>query len=387
MYNFKALIEFIVFPLLLFLFVSVSYSGDLPGLDSLDLGDEVEIVMIEKSIYSGENDSTSVFVKLIENNKYERPEMWIYREKVSDGIAHLFGDSATYYFKNEGEYNRFKSNYFEYDNEINSYYELVYLKRFVYSSISVANHDIIINRKSLISPSEGMIKTDFEIVYNQMDSKILETIHVDVVERDELFYSFSYFRGGKEIEQLNLNYIFKKSENDSIFEMIDGFIKDSVQNYTQKEPKKREKRIIAALGDTLDIDYEFLGVSGESVNLKQFLIDHDYAIIYTWGTWCGPCIFNTDNVKKFNNEYNSPGFFTLIHEHGRASLEQKKQYVSRKKVPYPVYTNEDFVKSNNLYSFPTFLVLDKEGIIIDIQERTSKDGEYLYEEFIKYRNN
>ena len=377
-----------IIPLLLFLFVSVSYSGDLPGLDSLDLGDEVEIVMIEKSIYSGENDSTSVYVKLIENDKYERPEMWIYREKESDGIAHLFGDSATYYFKNEGEYNRFKSNYFDGgNNEIMKLYDLAYRNFHFSNHISVANHDIIINRKSLISPSEGMIKTDFEIVYTQMDSKILETIHVDVLERDELLYSFSYFRGGKEIEQLNLNYIFKKSENDSIFEIMDSFIKDSVQNYTQKEPKKREKRIIAALGDTLDIDYEFLGVSGESVNLKQFLIDHDYAIIYTWGTWCGPCIFNTDNVKKFNNEYNSPGFFTLIHEHGRASLEQKKQYVSRKKVPYPVYTNEDFVKSNNLYSFPTFLVLDKEGIIIDIQEGTSKDGEYLYEEFIKYRNN
>lgn len=120
--------------------------------------------------------------------------------------------------------------------------------------------------------------------------------------------------------------------------------------------------------------------------MKEFLDKNDYAIIYTWGTWCGPCIFNTDNVKKFNNDYNSPGFFTLIHEHGRATLEQKKKYVERKKVPYPVYTNEEFVKSNNLYSFPTFLVLNKEGIIIDIKEGTSKDGEYLYEEFTKYRN-
>lgn len=113
MYKFNALTLIIALHFLLFLFSSVSYSGDLPGLDSLDLGDEVEIVMIEKSIYSGENDSTSVYVKLIENDKYERPEMWIYREKESDGIAHLFGDSATYYFKNEGEYNRFKSNYFD----------------------------------------------------------------------------------------------------------------------------------------------------------------------------------------------------------------------------------------------------------------------------------
>jgi len=113
-------------------------------------------------------------------------------------------------------------------------YDLVYRNFHFSNHISVANHDIIINRKTLISPTEGMIKTNFEIFYNQIDSKILETIHVDVEERDELFYSFSYFKGGKEVEQLALNYIFKKSENDSIFGMIDGFIKDSIQNYTRK---------------------------------------------------------------------------------------------------------------------------------------------------------
>jgi len=102
-----------IITLFLFLCATVTYSGDLPGLNSLNVGDEAEIIMIEKSIYSGEYDSTSVFVKLIENDKYERPEMWIYREKESDVLAHIAGDTATYYFRNEGEYNRYKSNYFD----------------------------------------------------------------------------------------------------------------------------------------------------------------------------------------------------------------------------------------------------------------------------------
>lgn len=53
-------------PFLLFLLVSVTYSGDLPGLDSLNVGDKAEIIMIEKSIYSGDYDSTSIYIKLIE---------------------------------------------------------------------------------------------------------------------------------------------------------------------------------------------------------------------------------------------------------------------------------------------------------------------------------
>jgi hypothetical protein len=95
---------------------------------------------------------------------------------------------------------------------------------------------------------------------------------------------------------------------------------------------------------------------------------------------------HTPVVKKFNNDYNSSGFFTLIHEYGRASLEQKIQYVERKKVPYPVYTNEEFILENNLISFPTFMVLDKQGIIVDKHEGTTKEADYLYEEFTKYRN-
>lgn len=63
--------------LLIILLTPTLHSAEIIGLDSLDLGNNIEIHILKKSDYTGEIDTNIVYLLLFDNPKADKPNMLI----------------------------------------------------------------------------------------------------------------------------------------------------------------------------------------------------------------------------------------------------------------------------------------------------------------------
>lgn len=372
---------------LTFSFIFPAKSNTIIGLDSLNLGNKIEILKVKKSIYTGNKDTIRVYVEYFENLKSDKPDFFIKYSNLPDRYILLSRDSIFQLLFITNEYRQFKSNQFEYANEISELYRIIYKKEAPNTRISRFTKNIKIETKTEILPSKKQIYFSSKLISSENLYTITElTIQTDTF--NELEYKFKFFENGKNIEQLESHYVYKKANNTSIFNEFEEIYYNWRNNYKKilnTEPKKDRKKL--RKGDTLDLNYILYGLNRDNLNLEDYFKSNKYLIIYTWGTWCGPCISNTKNVIRFNKECRNNNFVTLICEKGKADLNEMRTYVNRKKLSYPVCNNEAFIKKNHFQVYPSMIVLNSRGIVVDAIFGCASDGHYLYEDIIsKYGN-
>ncbi len=101
-------------------------------------------------------------------------------------------------------------------------------------------------------------------------------------------------------------------------------------------------------------------------------------ILYFWGTWCGPCLQQTDLVSAFyDSTKNMINFYSI---HYGANIENIKKYKELKNINFPIFKISDAnLKIARVEGFPTFIVVDKNGIIVENLNNINALKKYLFQ--------
>jgi thiol-disulfide isomerase/thioredoxin len=109
-------------------------------------------------------------------------------------------------------------------------------------------------------------------------------------------------------------------------------------------------------------DFSFTTKQGEFIALED--LRGKTVVLDFWGTWCKPCVMATPGLVKLQKKYAAqPVVFVGIAV--RDAEPQWAAYIDKNKMDWPQFldTNRKVVTPFGVNSFPTYIVIDGDGIV------------------------
>jgi len=123
---------------------------------------------------------------------------------------------------------------------------------------------------------------------------------------------------------------------------------------------------------------DFKDLQNKSFKTDDIIGKKKYTLIDFWGTWCGPCIALTPNLKDAHKKYSTTlNIISVAVDNDRKIV---KKYIDKHKITWKIgylskYRNWEnpIIKQLKVGSFPTFFLLDSKGKIIYIASSDNLD--------------
>lgn len=114
-------------------------------------------------------------------------------------------------------------------------------------------------------------------------------------------------------------------------------------------------------------DFTLPVVGGTATSFAQFR-GTDKAIIFFWATWCPHCRRELGNLAQKKEELAQKGIKIALVDIGEDEAAVK-QYLQKNKVDFTVFLDQEtaVAESYNVAGVPTFYLIDKQGIVRDVQ--------------------
>lgn len=125
-----------------------------------------------------------------------------------------------------------------------------------------------------------------------------------------------------------------------------------------------EKWNLASVGKPSP-DFKATDVNGKEYTLADFR--GKYVYIDIWATWCGPCRQEIPHLKALEENYRDAQitFLSLSVDNDKAKWEKMVKEEQLSGVQLYLGTGSDFQSAYQIDGIPRFILLDKEGKIID----------------------
>jgi thiol-disulfide isomerase/thioredoxin len=117
-------------------------------------------------------------------------------------------------------------------------------------------------------------------------------------------------------------------------------------------------------------DYAFASLAGDYVSSKELI--GKTVLLDFWGTWCGPCRAATPDLVRLHKKYRDGPFEMIGISSDKPDDKQKwVDYIAKTKMEWPQYldVNRQIHRTFQVSAFPTYIVVDTEGIV-----RTRRQG-------------
>jgi len=110
--------------------------------------------------------------------------------------------------------------------------------------------------------------------------------------------------------------------------------------------------------------YTAKGLGGKPFDLAS--LEGDVVFLNVWATWCGPCRFEIPELQAMHDKYSSKGFKVVGVSVDETGIDAVKQFVSDKKMTYPVVIDPEGRIANILSTtvLPTSVIIDRKGRIV-----------------------
>lgn len=116
--------------------------------------------------------------------------------------------------------------------------------------------------------------------------------------------------------------------------------------------------------ETYAPDYAFASLAGDYVSSKELI--GKTVVLDFWGQWCGPCRAATPDLVKLYKKYRDGPFEMLGISSDKPADQQKwVDYIAKTKMEWPQYLdlNRQIHRTFQVNAFPTYIVIDTEGIV------------------------
>lgn len=128
-----------------------------------------------------------------------------------------------------------------------------------------------------------------------------------------------------------------------------------------KSSQKEFNRPIG-VGDNIS-HFELEMLNGQKKTIKEIQESGKYLILDFWGTWCQGCTQQLPTLKAF--EKSNTDKIQIVGLIVNDKIENVKKYIKKHNVEWQQgFSNDKLIKKLRIDSFPTYLVLDKEGNIL-----------------------
>jgi peroxiredoxin len=109
-------------------------------------------------------------------------------------------------------------------------------------------------------------------------------------------------------------------------------------------------------------DFHVTTLQGRDISLQQ--LRGNIVVLDFWATWCPPCRASVSELKELTRKY-ANAKVVLISVSADKDEKAWREFVASKKMDWPQYrdTNESVLHTFAVHSFPTYLVIDGDGII------------------------
>ncbi len=111
-------------------------------------------------------------------------------------------------------------------------------------------------------------------------------------------------------------------------------------------------------------DFSFTSAEGEHITLED--LRGKVVLLDFWGTWCPPCVESVPELRNLHKRYSKDGTpFVLIGISSDSDEEEWKAFTEKNKMIWPQYRDEDrrIQRAFGVRAFPTYIVIDHEGIV------------------------
>lgn len=122
--------------------------------------------------------------------------------------------------------------------------------------------------------------------------------------------------------------------------------------------------IVAPQESFLSPDFNLTTLSGENFSLSEFR--GSPVIINFWASWCPPCRAEMPAFQQVFAEYEDLGLIiAAVNATNQDSLSEASAFASDNNLTFPIPLDKtgSASRSYNLYSLPTTVFIDKQGII------------------------
>lgn len=110
-------------------------------------------------------------------------------------------------------------------------------------------------------------------------------------------------------------------------------------------------------------DFSFTSLDGEHISLED--LQGKVVLLDFWGTWCPPCVESIPELRTLHKKYSKEPSFVLIGISSDRDDEVWRDFTEKNKMIWPQYRDKDRRIQNafGVRSFPTYVVIDHEGIV------------------------
>jgi thiol-disulfide isomerase/thioredoxin len=107
-------------------------------------------------------------------------------------------------------------------------------------------------------------------------------------------------------------------------------------------------------------------VDNRSESIEKFMDDKKYTVLYFWGTWCAPCRERLPKLVKLHESYNDK--LNVIGFAYKDKPKRLKKYIQENNIEWTnAVANDEFVQKFNVDSYPTYLLVAPNGVILGVR--------------------
>ncbi|MCH6235138.1 TlpA family protein disulfide reductase [Cognataquiflexum rubidum] len=199
-----------------------------------------------------------------------------------------------------------------------------------------------------------LMKADTTLAYEKVSWIAIDSLIKDPAIKDQLKFetlkSTLEYRGPVHVEEMYSKFL---AEN-------------TTPKFAEKVEKLKAKWEPISPGKTVP-DFTFTDIKGDSVKLSD--LKGKLVYIDIWATWCGPCIAEHPNWDKVKEEYKDKpvAFLTVSIDDTREPWEKMVKNKKMEGLQWFAANawQSELAKFFMVNAIPRFLLLDKEGKIID----------------------
>lgn len=110
-------------------------------------------------------------------------------------------------------------------------------------------------------------------------------------------------------------------------------------------------------------DFSITTSEGEFLSLDE--LRGKVVVLDFWGTWCPPCVDSVPELRGLHKRYSKEPSFMLIGISTDSDEQEWREFTAKNKMVWPQYRDKDrkITRAFGVRAFPTYIVIDHEGIV------------------------
>lgn len=130
-------------------------------------------------------------------------------------------------------------------------------------------------------------------------------------------------------------------------------------------------------------DFSMVDKDGNPVQLSELIENQQPIVLNFWASWCPPCKSEMPEFETVFKDLGTQVQFVMVNltDGSRETIEKGSAYIEEQGFTFPVYydTEQEGAGTYGIYSIPSTLFIDKDGIVITgvqgaIDEATLRKG-------------